>query len=82
MSACVSPAASQESFLPLMVGQLTGAAGLHASCLGALATVASSGADQLAFELREATEDRQHEPPVRRGGVRRQNSESDPGPIF
>jgi hypothetical protein len=53
---CLASSKSSESFLPLMVGQLAGATELHASRLGALATLASAGADQLAFELCEAAE--------------------------
>lgn len=56
-------------FLLLVGGQLVGAAHLAALRLGSGPSLACPRPDQLALELGQARQHRQHEPAVRRGGV-------------
>jgi hypothetical protein len=61
--------AAANGFLLLVRGELRLAAEAFAVCLGARPALAGADADKLALELGEATEYRQHQPAVRRGGV-------------
>jgi hypothetical protein len=49
-----------DGLLPLVRGQLERAAKSHATGLRSLAAVISASPDQLALELSQAAEDRQH----------------------
>ncbi len=57
-------------FLALMPREGRGSPHVNATRLGPLAALPGAGADQLALELREASQHGEHEPPVRRRGVR------------
>jgi hypothetical protein len=55
--------------LPLVRRQLEGSAELDAFRHGAVPTIACPLADQLALELGQTTENRQHQPAMRRGRI-------------
>src|SRR4029450_8410125 len=61
---------ARNSLLTLVRCHLARTAELHAAILRPLAALARPGADQLALELRQATENRQHQPAMSRRGVR------------
>jgi hypothetical protein len=48
----------------------SGTAEFHSTGLGALPTFACAGTNQLALEFSQATENREHQPAVRRSGIR------------
>jgi hypothetical protein len=59
-----------EGFCPLVWRESSGTTETHATGLGALAAFSSTGADQLALEFGQATENREHQSAVWRCGVR------------
>src|SRR5215469_13798658 len=54
-----------KGFCALMRGECRGATETHATGLGALATFACTGTNQLALKFGQATEKREHQPAVR-----------------
>ncbi len=71
-----------DGFLALMHGQYWGPPKTHATGLGTDTAVAGTSNDQCALELRKAAQNGQHQPAVRRRGVRpgvRQRLEAGPG---
>src|SRR5262249_370357 len=58
-----------KGFCALMRGECRGATETHATGLGALPAFACTGTNQLALKLGQATENREHQPAVRRRGV-------------
>jgi len=58
-----------DRFLPLVWRESRGTTETHATGLGALPAFACTGTNQLALELSQATENREHQPAVRRRGV-------------
>jgi hypothetical protein len=67
---CLTCSEALKRLLPLMGCQLERTAKPHTTILSALAAFTSSCADQLALELGQAAKHREHQAPVRRGGVR------------
>jgi hypothetical protein len=66
---CLAGSKTSKRFLPLMRRQLWRPAEPHPSLFGTLAAFAGASTDQIALELRQAAEDGQHQPTVRRRGV-------------
>src|SRR5215472_12358846 len=58
-----------KGFCALMRGECRGATETHATGLGALPAFACTGTNQLALKLGQATENREHQPAVRRCGI-------------
>lgn len=60
----------RQGFLSLMPREGRGPAHVHSARLGPLASLAGAGADEIALELGEAAENRQHQASMRRRRVR------------
>ena len=58
-----------QSFAPLVGSKLRLAAHLYTSGFGQLSAFAGTRADQLAFKLSQATQNRQHQPAMGSGGI-------------
>src|SRR5262249_39848160 len=67
---CFALRKSLDRFLPLVRCESTRAPEFHATGLSALPAFACSGTNQLALKFGQATENCQHQPAVRRGGIR------------
>jgi len=60
---------ASKGFLPLMGAELGRPAEAHAARLRSLAALSGTSPDQVALELCQAAQDREHQPAVRRRGV-------------
>src|SRR5262245_8495995 len=66
---CFAIGKAPESFCPLMWGEHIWPSKSHSAGLGAGSAFASASTNQLSLELGQATENREHQPAMRRCGV-------------